>query len=79
MCSSLTPNIESVFSEITKAAEQGHDISHFKGKLLSVVKDECNEFNTEFNRLGFLKKQGTFIPPKQIVIGHRIVMSKSVG
>nr|XP_049693403.1 uncharacterized protein LOC126053965 [Helicoverpa armigera] len=79
MCSSLTSNIESVFSEITTTAEQGNYIRPFKEKLLSIVKDECKEFDTEFKRLGFLEKQGTYIPPKKVVIGNRMCNIKERG
>ncbi|XP_047986878.1 uncharacterized protein LOC125226819 isoform X1 [Leguminivora glycinivorella] len=79
LCDTLSSNLENIFREVTTSPEQDKKIMSLKQKVLSAVQSPIKSLDTEYKRLEYLKGEGTYIPPKEIVIGQTMCSVKKRG
>lgn len=71
VCITLAHNIENVFNQLIESNSTGTDFELLKQQLMSTVNSPLKELDTEHKRFKYFESKGSYIPPKEIVIGQR--------
>ncbi|CAH2091397.1 unnamed protein product [Euphydryas editha] len=75
----LSQSIEYIFDDMLPALQQGQDLTLLREKILSALQSPLEKFQTEHKRLKYFTELGSYIPPKQIIIGRRMSTLKKRG